>query len=60
MIICEVDSVREEVAPPTPDAIELDRQRQMDVLKSVRRQLNGRGVLPLRNLTVLQPFEVAG
>jgi hypothetical protein len=39
MIVYELDKIEHRVAPPTPRAIEHLRQRQLEALKALRRQL---------------------
>ena len=39
MILCAVDSIAEDAAPPTEVTIERERQQQMQALQNVRRQL---------------------
>ena len=39
MIICEIDNIQGRSAPPTPQAIERDRNQQLQSLKDLRRRL---------------------
>lgn len=39
MVICAVDNIPDEIAPPTREAIETQRQRQMEALTELRRAL---------------------
>lgn len=39
MLICELDNILGQPSVPTREAIERDRQRQLEAVKALRRQL---------------------